>query len=34
LQQVTDDVVVVEVDGEPYDLPFDDIEKARLVPEY
>jgi len=33
LQQVTDDAVVVDVDGEPYDLPFEDIEKARLVPE-
>ncbi len=34
LQEVTDDIVVIEVDGEPYDLPFDDIEKAHLVPEY
>ena len=33
LQQVTDDAVVVDVDGEPYDLPLGDIEKARLVPE-
>ncbi len=31
LQQVTDETLVVDVDGEPYDLPIDEIEKARLV---
>jgi ribosome maturation factor RimP len=33
LTGVDDDGVVVEVDGEPYELAFDDIESARLAPE-
>ncbi len=34
LRRVTDDTVVVDVDGEPYDIPLLDIVKARLVPDY
>ena len=31
LSEVGADSVVVEVDGEPYELPFNDMEKANLV---
>ena len=31
LSEVGVDSVVVEVDGEPYELPFNDMEKANLV---
>lgn len=31
LSEVTADWIVVEVDGEPYELPFNDMEKANLV---
>ena len=34
LTQVVDGGVVVEVDGEPYELAFDEIESARLAPEF
>lgn len=34
LAQVVDGGVVVEVDGEPYELAYDDIESARLAPEF
>ena len=34
LTQVTDTGIVVEVDGEAYDLPFDDINNAKLSPEW
>ncbi len=34
LTQVVDDGVIVDVDGEPYELAYDDIESARLAPEY
>jgi ribosome maturation factor RimP len=32
LLEVMEDRVVIEVDNERFDLPFDDIERARLVP--
>ena len=32
LLKVLEDHVVVEVDNEQFDLPFVDIERARLVP--
>jgi ribosome maturation factor RimP len=32
LLEVLEDRVVIEVDNERFDLPFDDIERARLVP--
>lgn len=34
LQGLEGDQVIVEVDGESYALPLDQIEQARLVPEY
>ncbi|KAA3621489.1 MAG: ribosome maturation factor RimP [Proteobacteria bacterium] len=34
LTEVIDGAVVVEVDGEPYELAYDDIESARLAPEF
>jgi ribosome maturation factor RimP len=34
LQGLEGDQVIVEVDGEAYALPLDQIEQARLVPEY
>jgi ribosome maturation factor RimP len=34
LAEVIDGGVVVEVDGEPYELSYDDIESARLAPEF
>ncbi len=34
LTQVVDGGVIVEVDGEPYELAYDDIESARLAPEF
>ncbi|MEA3291034.1 MAG: ribosome maturation factor RimP [Pseudomonadota bacterium] len=34
LQAADDQQAVVEVDGEPYELPYDDMESARLAPEY
>jgi len=33
LKSVSDDTIVVEVDGQAYSLPFDRIQKARLRPE-
>ena len=33
LKSVTDDTIVVEVDGEAHSLPLDRIQKARLRPE-
>ncbi len=33
LRSVSDDTIVVEVDGRVYSLPFDRIQKARLRPE-
>ena len=33
LVETTADGVVLEVDGERFSLPFDDIERARLVPQ-
>lgn len=33
LTGIEGDRVIVHVDGESYDLPYDEIEKARLVPE-
>jgi ribosome maturation factor RimP len=33
LRLVSDDAIVVEVDGQAYSLPFDRIQKARLRPE-
>jgi ribosome maturation factor RimP len=33
LKSVADDTIVVEVDGRPYSLPLDRIQKARLRPE-
>jgi ribosome maturation factor RimP len=33
LKSVSDDTIVVEVDGQVYSLPFDRIQKARLRPE-
>ena len=32
LLEATDDIAVVDVDGEAYDLPYAEMEKARLVP--
>lgn len=34
LTQVNDTGIVVEVDGEAYDLPFDDINSAKLSPQW
>ncbi|GJL83705.1 MAG: ribosome maturation factor RimP [marine bacterium B5-7] len=34
LTEVIDNGIVVDVDGEAYALPFDDMESARLAPEY
>ena len=34
LTGVTDQVAHVDVDGEVYDLPFDDMDRARLDPEF
>lgn len=34
LTDVVDGGIVVEVDGEPYELAYDDIESARLAPEF
>ena len=34
LTEVTETGIVVEVDGEAYDLPFDDINSAKLSPEW
>lgn len=34
LTQVVDGGVIVEVDGEPYELAYDDIESARLAPDF
>ncbi len=31
LRQVMEEILVVDVDGEPYDLPMIEIERARLV---
>ena len=28
------DLVIVEVDGEEFEIPFDDIDQARLVPQF
>jgi ribosome maturation factor RimP len=32
--EVTEQGIVVEVDGEEYEIPFDTIEKANVVPEF
>ncbi len=34
MTRVEDDLVVVEVDGEAFELVFDDIESARLAPDF
>ena len=34
MTEVNDAGIVVEVDGEAYDLPFDDINNAKLCPEW
>jgi len=34
LRGVTGDKVVIEVDGQPFELPIDDIEQAKLVPDW
>ncbi len=34
LKSVADGVVTIEVDGEEFDITFDEIEQARLVPEF
>ena len=34
LIEATDDFAVVEVDGEQTELPYDEMDKARLVPVY
>lgn len=34
LAGVKDDKVMLEQDGEIYEIPFDSIDKARLVPEF
>lgn len=34
MTDVDDNGIVIDVDGEPYELTFDQIEKARLQPEY
>ncbi|KUJ75188.1 ribosome maturation protein RimP [Thiomicrospira sp. XS5] len=34
MTQVTEDGVVVEVDGEVYDIPFAQIDKANVVPQF
>ena len=34
LTEVNDAGIVVEVDGEAYDLPFDDINNAKLCPQW
>ena len=34
LVEANDDFAVVEVDGEQTELPYEDMDKARLVPEY
>ena len=34
LTEVNETGIVVEVDGEAYDLPFDDINMAKLLPEW
>ena len=34
LREVSGETVVVEVDGESYELPLADVERARLKPEH
>ncbi len=34
LVEGANDLVVVEVDGEEFEIPFDDIDQARLVPQF
>lgn len=34
LREADEDRAVVEVDGEPYELPYDEMDSARLVPEF
>jgi ribosome maturation factor RimP len=34
LCEVADDLIVIEVDGEQYDLPFSGMKSARIEPTY
>lgn len=34
LQEVSDDALVLEVDGAPFTVPFDQVERSRLVPDW
>lgn len=34
LSDVEGDLIVVEVDGEPYELPLEDVDKANLIPDF
>ncbi len=34
MTQVNEDGIVVEVDGEAYDIPFGQIDKANVVPQF